>query len=182
MHGRGFDPTQKFDKHTFKRLLKYMAKYKYRYLIVFICIIISSVVQIAGQLFLRTLIDDYIVPLTAMENPVFTGLIKFIGLMASMYAIGIFCSFLYNRIMINVAQGVLKNIRDDMFNHMQTLPISYFDNNTHGDIMSRYTNDTDSIEMMISQSVQTVVSSVISIIAVFNLGHHISSFLPLRSL
>ena len=167
MHGRGFDPTQKFNKDTFKRLLKYMSKYKYRYILVFICIIISSVVQIAGQLFLKTLIDDYITPLMGVENPVFTGLLKFVGFMASIYLIGVICSFLYNRIMINVAQGVLKDVRDDMFNHMQTLPISYFDNNTHGDIMSRYTNDTDSLEMMVSQSIPMCVGSIITIISIF---------------
>ena len=167
MHGRGFDPTQKFNKDTFKRLLKYMSKYKFRYILVFICIIISSVVQIAGQLFLKTLIDDYITPLMGVENPVFTGLLKFVGFMASIYLIGVVCSFLYNRIMINVAQGVLKDIRDDMFNHMQTLPISYFDNNTHGDIMSRYTNDTDSLEMMVSQSIPMCVGSIITIISIF---------------
>ena len=167
MHGRGFDPTQKFNKDTFKRLLKYMSKYKYRYILVFICIIISSVVQIAGQLFLKTLIDDYITPLMGVENPVFTGLLKFVGFMASIYLIGVVCSFLYNRIMINVAQGVLKDVRDDMFNHMQTLPISYFDNNTHGDIMSRYTNDTDSLEMMVSQSIPMCVGSIITIISIF---------------
>ena len=167
MHNRGFDPTQKFNKDTFIRLLKYMSKYKYRYLIVFICIIISSVVQIAGQLFLKTLIDDYISPLLLMDNPVFTGLLKFIGFMALIYMVGVTCSFLYNRIMIKVAQGVLKDIRDDMFNHMQSLPISYFDNNTHGDIMSRYTNDTDSLEMMVSQSIPACVGSVITIISIF---------------
>ena len=167
MHGRGFDPTQKFNKDTFKRLLKYMSKYKFRYILVFICIIISSVVQIAGQLFLKTLIDDYITPLMGVENPVFTGLLKFVGFMASIYLIGVVCSFLYNRIMINVAQGVLKDIRDEMFNHMQTLPISYFDNNTHGDIMSRYTNDTDSLEMMVSQSIPICVGSIITIISIF---------------
>ena len=167
MHGRGFDPTQKFNKDTFKRLLKYMSKYKFRYILVFICIIISSVVQIAGQLFLKTLIDDYITPLMGVENPVFTGLLKFVGFMASIYLIGVVCSFLYNRIMINVAQGVLKDIRDEMFNHMQTLPISYFDNNTHGDIMSRYTNDTDSLEMMVSQSIPMCVGSIITIISIF---------------
>ncbi len=167
MHNRGFNPNNKFDKNTFKRLLKYMSKYKFRYLIVFICIVISSIVQVIGQLFLKTLIDDYIVPLTGIENPVFTPLLKFIGFMASIYLVGVISAFLYNRIMISVAQGVLKDIRDDMFNHMQTLPISYFDRNTHGDIMSRYTNDTDTLEQMISQSLPNMVGSVISMITVF---------------
>ena len=168
MHGnRGFDPNKKFDKNVFMRLLKYMAKYKFRYLFVFICIIISSIVQVVGQLFLKTLIDDYITPLIGVENPVFTGLIKFIGIMALVHLAGLICTFLYNRVMVNVAQGVLKDIRDDMFNHMQTLPISYFDKNTHGDIMSRFTNDTDTLEQMVSQSMTAVVSSVISLVAVF---------------
>ena len=168
MHGRaGFDPNKKFDKNVFKRLLKYMLKYKFRYLFVFICIVISSIVQVIGQLFLRTLIDDYITPLIGVENPVFTGLIHFIGIMSLIYLAGLICTFLYNRIMVSVAQGVLKDIRDDMFNHLQTLPISYFDKNTHGDIMSRFTNDTDTLEQMVSQSMPAVVGSVISIITVF---------------
>ena len=168
MHGnRGFDPSKKFDKKVFNRILKYMAKYKFRYLFVFICIIISSIVQVIGQLFLKTLIDDHITPLIGVQNPVYTGLIKFIGLMASVYFIGILCTFLYNRIMVNVAQGVLRDIRNDLFNHLETLPISYFDLNTHGDIMSRFTNDTDTLEQMVSQSMPAVVGSVISIITVF---------------
>ena len=168
MHGnRGFDPSKKFDKKVFNRILKYMAKYKFRYLFVFICIIISSIVQVIGQLFLKTLIDDHITPLLGVQNPVYTGLIKFIGLMASVYFIGILCTFLYNRIMVNVAQGVLRDIRNDLFNHLETLPISYFDLNTHGDIMSRFTNDTDTLEQMVSQSMPAVVGSVISIITVF---------------
>lgn len=167
MHNRGFNPNNKFDKNTFKRLLKYMGKYKFRYLIVFICIIISSIVQVIGQLFLKTLIDDYITPLIGVENPIFTPLLKFIGFMALIYLVGVISTLLYNRIMIKVAQGVLKNIRDDMFNHMQTLPISYFDQNTHGDIMSRYTNDTDTLEQMISQSLPNMFGSIISMITVF---------------
>ena len=168
MHGnKGFDTSKKFDKKIFKRLLKYMAKYKYRYLFVFICIIISSIVQVIGQLFLKTLIDDYITPLIGVENPAYTELIKFIGIMACVYLTGILASFLYNRIMVNVAQGVLKDIRNDMFNHMQSLPISYFDRNTHGDIMSRFTNDTDTLEQMVSQSLPAVVGSTISILTVF---------------
>ena len=166
-HNRGFDPTKKFDKKTFSRLIKYMAKYKIQYIIVIICIIISSIVQVISQVFLKTLIDDYITPLTLIENPVYTALLKFIGVMIIVYLIGIITTFLYNRIMVNVSQGVLKNIRDDMFNHMQSLTISYFDQNTHGDIMSRYTNDTDSLEQMISQSLPSLVGSLISILTVF---------------
>jgi len=167
MYNRGFDPNNKFDKNTFKRLLKYLSKYKFRFMFVIICIIISSIVQVIGQLFLKTLIDDYITPLMGIENPVYTELLKFIMFMASIYVIGILATLIYNRVMISISQGVLKNIRDDMFNHMQSLPISYFDTNTHGDIMSRYTNDTDTLEQMISQSLPALIGSIISIITVF---------------
>ncbi|MBR4178711.1 MAG: ABC transporter ATP-binding protein [Bacilli bacterium] len=167
MHGKSFDPNSKFDMKVFKRILKYMAKYKYRYMFIFLCIIISAGVQAIGQLFLKTLIDDYITPLIGDPNPVYFGLLKFLGFVSLVYLIGLICTFLYNRIMVNVAQGVLKDIRDDLFNHMQTLPISYFDKNSYGDIMSRYTNDTDTLEQMVSQSMGAVVSSVITIITVF---------------
>ena len=167
MHNKGFDPTKKFDKNTFKRLLTYMNKYKLQYIIVVICIIISSIVQVMGQIFLKTLIDDYITPLTMMDNPIYTNLIKFICVIIFVYLIGIVTTLIYNLIMVSVSQGVLKNIRDDMFNHMQSLPISYFDKNSYGDIMSRYTNDTDSLEQMISQSLPQLVGSIISIITIF---------------
>ncbi len=164
---RGFDPNQKFDFNVFKRILKYMFKYKVRYFIVFICIIISAIVQVIGHLFLKTLIDDYITPLIGTTNPDFTNLFRFICLIGSVYITGLIATFVYNRIMVGVSQGVLRDIRNDLFNHLETLPISYFDRNSYGDIMSRFTNDIDTLEMMISQSVQQVVSSIISIVAVF---------------
>ncbi len=159
--------NKKFNLGTVKRLLKYMAKYKVQYFIVLICIIISSIVSVMSQMFLKSLIDDYITPLLAEQIPIYTNLLKFLGFVSILYLIGILSTFIYNRIMVNVSQGVLKNIRDDMFNHMQTLPISYFDQNTHGDIMSRYTNDTDTLEQMVSQSMPALVSSIISIVTVF---------------
>ena len=164
---RGFNPNNKFDKNTFKRLLKYMAKYKVKYIIVFILIIVSSIVQVISQLFLKTLIDDYITPLIGVSNPIYTHLFHFMLIMASIYVLGIVSTFIYNRIMISVSQGVLKSIRDDMFNHLESLPISYFDQNSHGDIMSRFTNDTDTLEQMISQSIPSLVGSIFSIITVF---------------
>lgn len=165
--GRYMGPRGKFNKNSFKRLLKYMMKYKYRYIIVIICILISSVVQVSSQLFLQRLIDSYIVPLLGSKSPIYTPLIRFLSIMGIVYAFGILTNFLYNRIMIYVSQGVLKDIRDDMFNHMETLPISYFDSNSHGDIMSRYTNDTDTLRQMISQSIPSLISSFFSIISVF---------------
>lgn len=158
---------QKFDMKVFKRILKYMFKYKVRYFIVFICIVISSIVQVIGQLFLKTLIDDYITPLIGVSNPNFSKLFSFILIMVGIYVVGLIATFLYNRIMVVVSQGVLRDIRNDLFNHLETLPISYFDRNSYGDIMSRFTNDIDTLENMIAQSVQQVLSSIISIIAVF---------------
>ena len=157
----------KFNKNTFLRILSYMKKYKWQYIIVIICVIISSIATIAGQLFLKSLIDDYITPLIGVENPVFTGLIHFLELMGSVYLLGVIASFAYNRIMIRVSQGILKTIRDDMFNHMEMLPISYFDQNLHGDIMSKYTNDTDTLRQMISQSIIGLLASSITLIITF---------------
>ena len=164
---KGFDPNQKFDINIFKRLLKYMLRYKFRYFIIFICIIISAIVQVIGQLFLKTLIDEYITPLIGVANPNFSKLLSFILLMIGIYVTGLLATIIYNRIMVGVSQGVLRDIRNDLFNHLETLPISYFDRNSYGDIMSRFTNDIDTLEMMMSQSVSQVVSSVVSIIAVF---------------
>ena len=164
---KGFDPNQKFDMNIFKRLLRYMFRYKLRYLIIFICIAISAIVQTIGHLFLKSLIDDYITPLIGVTNPDFTNLFHFILIIISAYATGLLATIIYNRLMVNVSQGVLRDIRNDLFNHLQTLPIVYFDRNSYGDIMSRFTNDIDTLEMMMSQSVSQVVSSIISIIAVF---------------
>ncbi len=162
-------PTEKmkFNKHTFLRVLGYMKKYKWQYAIVFVCIIISSLATVASQLFIKSLIDDYITPLIGVENPVYTNLIHFLLIMASIYLLGVITSFAYNRIMIYVSQGILKNIRDDMFNHMQDLPISYFDRNLYGDIMSKYTNDTDTLRQMISQSLISIVQSSITLVVTF---------------
>ena len=157
----------KFNKSTFLRILSYMKRYKWQYLIVFICIIISSLATVASQLFLKILIDDYITPLMGIENPVYTGLLHFLCIMGGIYLLGVITSFAYNRIMIYVSQGILKNIRDDMFNHMQDLPISYFDQNLYGDIMSKYTNDTDTLRQMISQSLISIVQSSFTLIVTF---------------
>ena len=117
-------------------------------------------------MFLQTVIDDYITPLLQVSNPVFTGLLKAIGGMAMIYILGALAGYLYNRIMAVISQGVLKDIRDEMFSKMQTFPISYFDTNTHGDIMSHYTNDTDTLRQMISQSLPSLINSLITIVAV----------------
>lgn len=170
----------KIKKGTVKRLLSYVTKnYEKQFIVVFICIIISSIANVAGSLFLQILIDDYITPLLGMENPVFTGLLKAIGIMVCIYVSGILTSYLYNRIMVNISQGVLKTIRDEMFSKMQDLPIKYFDTHTHGDIMSHYTNDTDTLRQMISQSLPHIISASISIIAILCGLLYLSPFLTI---
>lgn len=165
--GMAMTDGRKLDSKTAKRLIGYITKnYKKQLFIVVLCILISSVAGVVGSLFLQTVIDDYITPLLQVSNPVFTGLLKAIGGMAMIYILGALAGYLYNRIMAVISQGVLKDIRDEMFSKMQTFPISYFDTNTHGDIMSHYTNDTDTLRQMISQSLPSLISSLITIVAV----------------
>lgn len=154
-------------QNTMKRLISYITKnYKKQFVLVIVCIILSSIASTASSLFLQTLIDDYITPLLGVQNPVFTGLLKAICLMATIYLVGVISAYVYNRFMAVIAQGVLKKIRDEMFDKMQSLPIRFFDTNTHGEIMSYYTNDTDTLRQMISQSLPQIISSVITIITV----------------
>ena len=166
--GAGMAPkTVKNKKQTAKRLLKYITKsYKKHLTIVFICIILSSIAGVAGSMFLGTLIDDYITPLLLETNPVFTGLLKAILIMALVYLTGVLSTLIYTRIMARISQGVLKEIRDEMFNKMQTFPIKYFDTHTHGEIMSYYTNDVDTLSQMISQSLPQFIASSTTVIAV----------------
>lgn len=155
-------------KGTLKRLLSYVLKnYKKQFIFVFVCIIISSIASVAGSLFLQTLIDDYITPLLKDSNPVFTDLLRVLTVMATIYIVGILAAYLYSRLMAVVSQGVLRDIRNEMFMKMERLPIRYFDTNTHGDIMSHYTNDTDTLRQMLSQSLPQVITSVFSIITIF---------------
>ncbi len=153
---------------TIKRLFSYITtKYKTYFIFVLVCILLSTVAGVAGSLFLEILIDDYITPLLGTTNPVFDGLFKAMSVMAGIYVIGIISTFIYNRLMIVIAQGVLKEIRDEMFAHMQALPIKYFDTHPFGDVMSRFTNDADTLRQMITQSLPQVFASVVTIIAVF---------------
>ena len=164
---QGRPANMKINKDTAKRLLKCItSKYKKQLILVIVLIIISSVANVAGSLFLRTLIDDYIEPLLTQENPVFIGLLKAIGTMAIIYLVGVLSTYFYGRTMATVSQGVLKQIRDDMFDRMQSFPIKYFDTHTHGDIMSHYTNDVDTLSQMISQSFPQLISAAITIISV----------------
>ena len=153
---------------TIRRILSYISGgYRVRLVVVLCCILLSALANVIGSMFLQTLIDDYITPLLGMNHPVFTGLLHAILVMGLIYLVGVASNFLYNWLMVTVSQGVLKNIRDRMFAHMQSLPIKYFDTHTHGDTMSHYTNDTDTLRQMISQSVPQMFSSVITVVSVF---------------
>lgn len=163
----GKPPKMSLDFDALKRLLTYMKGYKLRLIFVTIFIVVSSIAGVASSLFTQSLIDDYITPLLAQDVPDYTPfLIACIKLFA-LYIAGILSQLFYSRIMCTVTQGVLKTIRDDMFSHMQSLPIKYFDQKTFGDIMSYYTNDADTLRQMISMSVPQFVSSAITIITVF---------------
>lgn len=158
----------KINKNTLKRLLKYITvDYKKTLIFVVICIVLSSIAGVAGSLFIEILIDDYITPLLGVTKPDFSGLLKVIFTMAMIYLVGVVANFTYNRKMIKISQGVLRKIRNEMFEKMQHLPIKYFDTHTHGEVMSYYTNDTDVLEQMIAQSIPNIISSTITIVAVF---------------
>ncbi|HHT49717.1 MAG TPA: ABC transporter ATP-binding protein [Firmicutes bacterium] len=153
---------------TVKRLFSYLTrKYKWYFALAMLCILLSSLAGVAGSLFLRVLIDDYITPLLGVTDPVFSGLWKALSVMAGIFLLGVAATFVFNRTMAVIAQGVLKEIRDEMFAHMQLLPIKYFDTHTHGDLMSRYTNDTDTLRQMIAQSLPQMFLAVITIVSVF---------------
>ena len=167
---RGFTGGKKAKdaKGTMKRLLGYIVRgNQLRLAVVFILLLVSTVASVASSLFLKSLIDDYIAPLIGQAAPDFAPLFGALTVMACIYLAGMLASYLQTRLMIPVAQGTLKTIRDDMFAHMQTLPIKYFDTHTHGNVMSYYTNDTDTLRQMIGQSLPNAVSSLISITAVF---------------
>ncbi len=153
---------------TMKRILGYMLKnYKLSFLLVVICIIGSSLATLYGTLFMQTLIDDYIVPLTRSADPDFASLAKALLSLAEIYAAGILCAYAYNRIMVNITQGTMRNLRVELFEHMESLPIRYFDTHIHGDIMSIYTNDVDTLRQLISQSIPQLIHSSVTIISSF---------------
>ena len=152
---------------TFKRLLGYILRnYKLQVVAVVALILISALANIAGTLFMKNLIDNYIVPYIGDGNANFTPLLKAISGMAVVYGVGVFSTWGYSRIMVVLAQGTQKRIRDDIFTHMETLPIRYFDTHAHGDIMSIYTNDIDTLRQMISQSMPQLFSGVVTIVGV----------------
>lgn len=168
-----------FDLKILGRLLSYMKDYKGQLIFVVVCILLSAVASAASSLFLQSLIDDYIVPLLGTSQPMFHELLKALVVIGFIYLIGVISTLFYNQVMVTIAQGTLKKIRDEMFEKMQRLPIRTFDTRTHGDIMSLYTNDTDTLRQMIAQSMAQLISSVFTIVAVFICMLYISVWLTL---
>lgn len=153
---------------TAKRLLKYVTgMYKVQFVIVFVCILLSSVASISVSLSLKFLLDDFIIPLIGQKQPNFAELYQAMAVLGCNFLVGVVSTFVYTRMMVTIGQGVLKQVRDDMFEHMQTLPIRYFDQNTNGSIMSLYTNDTDTLRQMINQSIPQALMSFFTIIVTF---------------
>ena len=153
---------------TAKRLLQYMTEtYKLRLVLVFICILISSVATISVSLSLKFLLDDFIIPLIGQKTPDFSELYMALAVLGAVFLLGVVSTFIYTRMMVFIGQGVLKRVRDDMFEHMQTLPIRYFDQRTNGSIMSLYTNDTDTLRQMISQAIPQALMSFFTIVVTF---------------
>ena len=153
---------------TGKRLLQYVTKkHKMRLIIVFLCIVVSSVASVSVSLSLRYMLDDFILPLIGNRAPDYTGFYRALLVLGLIFAAGIVATFIYTRVMVYVGQGVLKDIRDDMFRHMETLPIRYFDQHPTGSIMSLYTNDTDTLRMMISMSIPQIMMASITILVTF---------------
>ncbi len=160
-------PMQKPDKGVIKRLLSYLKPFRLRLTLVIVCILISALAGVMSALFLQNLIDNYITPLMLTASPDFGGLLGVVLNMAVIYSCGVVATFLYNYLMVAVAQKTLKNIRDEMFTHMQRLPVKYFDTHSFGDVMSYYTNDTDTLRQMISQSIPQTLSTLVTVLTVF---------------
>ncbi len=151
-----------------KRVLGYLLRdYKFSFFIVVVCILGSALATLRGTLFMQSLIDDYIVPLTQAQTPDFSKLAAALVAVALTYGIGILCAYGYNRIMVNVSQGTMRNLRVELFQHMESLPIRYFDTHAHGDIMSIYTNDVDTLRQLISQSIPQLLNSFVTILTSF---------------
>ena len=165
---RGMKSQVKNPGELFLRLMKYVLKdYKFHCISVVVLIVVSVLCNVQGTMFMKNLIDEYITPFLLSDNPNFTPLAYAIAKVAAFYALGVLATFGYNRLMVNVTQGTLRNLRNDLFSHMEKLPIKYFDTHAHGDIMSVYTNDIDTLRQMISQSMPQLLNSGITIVSVF---------------
>lgn len=155
-------------KDVLKRILGYMLKYyKGSCLAVIVCVLGSALCTLQGTLFMQSLIDDYILPMTVADAPDFSGLAAALIRLAAVFVIGIICAYGYNRIMVNVSQGTMRRLRMELFTHMEALPIRYFDSHAHGDIMSVYTNDVDTLRQLISQSIPQTLNSMVTLVTTF---------------
>ena len=165
-HGVGTN-GKKLDIKVLFRLMKYvLTRYRLRYFFVLICIAISSIASVTSSVFMKTLIDSYIEPLLLSDVPDFAPLLKALMFMACIYGIGVISNFIYQKLLIAISQGTLFDLRNDLFSHMETLSIQYFDTHSHGDIMSIYTNDIDTLRQVVSQSIPSFISSMITIVSV----------------
>ena len=168
MSKQGSPKVDKGTLKTAKRLLGYVTStYKVQFVVVLFCILISSIASISVSLSLRFLLDDYIIPLIGQKDPNYSELYMALTVLGTIFLCGVIATFVYSRLMVTIGQGVLKRVRDEMFAHMQKLPIRYFDQNTNGSIMSLYTNDTDTLRQMINQSIPQVLMSGLTIVVTF---------------
>jgi len=163
---KGVPAKPKDAKGTLKRVLSYMKPYKVRLVLIAVCLVFSALIGVAAALFMKLLIDGYIIPVVTNQTPIMS-LPAMIVLASCVFGAGIGSSYLSNRLLVTMAHGILKEIRDEMFSHMQTLPIRYFDSHSHGDVMSHYTNDTDTLRQLITQSLPQTISTLISVTTVF---------------
>ena len=164
---RGPKPKIKNPGKLFARLMKYIfANYRFHLIFVLAGILVGVFANVRGTLFMQTLIDDYILPMIGTENPDFGPLAAAIGQVGMIYGVGALFTWAYSRVMVKVTQGTLRSLRDEMFTHMESLPVKYFDTHSHGDIMSVYTNDIDTLRQMISQSLPQLLSSIIMVVSV----------------
>ncbi len=179
-------PARRFKPGTVRRLLSYMSEYRLRLAAVLMCILLSAASGASTSIFLRSLIDEIITPLLGQARPSYAALYRMLLLMAAVYAVGVLAALCYNRMMVTVGQGTLKRIRDTMFERMQSLPVKYFDTHTHGDVMSRYTNDTDPLRHVIAQGLPQMVNGFFTIVTTFitmlSLSVGLSVFVALFSL
>ena len=165
---RGFTDGRKLDFKVLIRLMKYvLVRYRFHYAFVLVGIVVTSLTSVTASVFMKTLIDDYITPLLVSEVPDFAPLAQALTTMACIYLIGVIANYLYHKVLVVISQGTLLDLRNELFTHMETLPIQYFDTHAHGDVMSIYTNDVDTLRQVVSQSIPSFISSIITVVSVF---------------
>ena len=165
---RGFTDGRKLDFKVLIRLMKYvLVRYRFHYAFVLVGIVVTSLTSVTASVFMKTLIDDYITPLLVSEVPDFAPLAQALTTMACIYLVGVIANYLYHKVLVVISQGTLLDLRNELFTHMETLPIQYFDTHAHGDIMSIYTNDVDTLRQVVSQSIPSFISSIITVVSVF---------------